>query len=257
MASAMSTKTCPCPSSLNVANFVSIKLTQTNSLLWKTQMLGLIESQDMIRFINGELSIPDRRVTDSTMKDASATKEIDNPSYLVWRRSDHLLCGWITGTLSEEVLRLVAGLDTSSEVWNTRLSHFALELQEREREFCLLQQLQLSRKCYLTIPEYVRAFKSICQICKKLNHTAVQCWHRFNQTYQSKRFLRLLAAMTLHDNQDADWFPDTGASAHMTSNPGMLHSPFQYSGSDKIMVGNGDTLNITHVGSTFIGVGSG
>lgn len=63
--------------------------------------------------------------------------------------------------------------------------------------------------------------------------------------------------MTLHDIQDADWFPDTGASPHMTSNPAMLHSPFQYSGSDKIMVGNGDTLNITHVGSTFIGVGSG
>ncbi|KAF3781172.1 hypothetical protein EJ110_NYTH34454 [Nymphaea thermarum] len=44
------------PSTLNVANFVSIKLSQTNFLLWKTQVLGLIESQDLQGFINGEIS---------------------------------------------------------------------------------------------------------------------------------------------------------------------------------------------------------
>lgn len=26
---------------------------------------------------------------------------------------------------------------------------------------------------------------AICQICNKPNHTALRCWHRFNQTYQS------------------------------------------------------------------------
>ncbi|KAF3784085.1 GDSL esterase/lipase [Nymphaea thermarum] len=48
------------PSTLNVANFVSIELSQTNFLLWKTQVLGLIESQDLQGFINGEIAVPDQ-----------------------------------------------------------------------------------------------------------------------------------------------------------------------------------------------------
>lgn len=39
-------------------NFVSIKLTQSNFMLWKTQMMGLIESQDMVRFIDGSIHAP-------------------------------------------------------------------------------------------------------------------------------------------------------------------------------------------------------
>ncbi|KAF3779859.1 hypothetical protein EJ110_NYTH40510 [Nymphaea thermarum] len=48
----------PYPSNVNVANFVSIKLSHKNYLLWKTKMLGLIESQDMMGFIEGQISIP-------------------------------------------------------------------------------------------------------------------------------------------------------------------------------------------------------
>ena len=40
----------------------------------------------------------------------------------------------------------------------------------------------------------------------------------------------------------------TGASTHRTLDPSMLHSAFPYLGSDDIMVGNGETLEITHVG---------
>ena len=54
---------------------------------------------------------------------------------------------------------MVVGLDTSSDVWNTRLSQFAQESQDRE--FCLLQQLQLLCEGNLAIHEYVRAFKAI------------------------------------------------------------------------------------------------
>ncbi|OMO49753.1 hypothetical protein COLO4_38403 [Corchorus olitorius] len=96
-----------------MGNFVSLKFTSKNFLLWKTQILGLIESQDMLGFVNGATPMPKSHVS----KDEDVNQEKENPDYVVWRRSDRLLCGWITGTLSEEALGLVVGLETSAEVW--------------------------------------------------------------------------------------------------------------------------------------------
>ena len=158
MASSQTSKY-PYPSNLNVGNFVTIRLTQTNFLLWKTQVMGLIESQEMYGFINGEYPMPDKYVL--LPDDDSAEKSMgENPEYTTWRRSNRLLRGWITGTLSEEVLNLVVGLETSSEVWATLVDSFAQESQERE--FYLLQKLQFHRKGSSTIFEYLHIFKNIC-----------------------------------------------------------------------------------------------
>ncbi|KAF3776070.1 hypothetical protein EJ110_NYTH47601 [Nymphaea thermarum] len=141
------------PSTLNVANFVSIKLSQTNFLLWKTQVLGLIESQDLQGFINGEIAVPDQYVINGNKREI-------NPDYLQWKKSDRLLRGWITGTLSEEVLGHVVGLETSEQVWRTLEEAYALDSQERE--CCLLQKLQTHKKKSMTMADYIRIFKNTC-----------------------------------------------------------------------------------------------
>ena len=69
-------------------------------------------------------------------------------------------------------------------------------------------------------------------------------------------FLKALAALSISDNQDNTWFPDTGASAHMTADPGKLQHFVQYNGPEKIMVGNGESIKITHVGPTALNVGN-
>ena len=118
------------PATLNVGNFVSIKLSQNNYLLWKTQIMGLIESQDMIGFIDGGLPIPKPHVKVSSDEVYDETFET-NSDFLAWKKYDRLLCGWITSTLSEEVLGFVVGLDTSAEVWTALSNSFAQESQER------------------------------------------------------------------------------------------------------------------------------
>ncbi|RWR75576.1 Zinc finger, CCCH-type [Cinnamomum micranthum f. kanehirae] len=387
MASAASSpQTFPYPSTLNVGNFVSLKLTKTNFLLWKTQIMGLIESQDMVGFINGEYPAPPKTLPAAAiLQTASAA----NATFAAWRRSDSLLRGWITGTLSEEVLGLVVGLETSADVWQTLEGSFAKESQERE--FYLVQQLQMHRKGTSSLDDYIRTFKgycddlsaigkpiadrqkvfsllrglgpayepfvtsmlkpptpsykeiipllqghetmrtmhisdgfvppnpnvaffgqkqnggkrfnqkgkhsghftstrrgfspagqpanqdlgvlgagpqarntdkqypndrpdkgTICQICNKPNHSAMRCWHRFNQTYQPGDAVQALAAFNLADHHDPSWFPDTGATAHMTPDVGKLHSLSPYQGSDKILVGNGTALDITHIGTASV-----
>lgn len=46
-----------------------------------------------------------------------------------------------------------------------------------------------------------------------------------------------------------EWFPDTSATAHVTSSPQHLHQSQPYVGSDTVMVGDGNFLPITHTGS--------
>ncbi|PKI51293.1 hypothetical protein CRG98_028322 [Punica granatum] len=48
----------PFPSNLNVANFVTIKYNKNNFLLWETQIVSLIESQDLVGFLTGETAAP-------------------------------------------------------------------------------------------------------------------------------------------------------------------------------------------------------
>lgn len=47
---------------------------------------------------------------------------------------------------------------------------------------------------------------------------------------------------------DPTLYMDTGASAHITNDPGNLTNLVPYAGSDKIMVGDGSCLNISHIG---------
>ncbi|KAK2969476.1 hypothetical protein RJ640_022190 [Escallonia rubra] len=92
----------------------------------------------------------------------------------------------------------------------------------------------------------------VCQICSKQSHSALSYYNRFNHSYTSDDLPRSFSAMTIAESFDAQWYPDSGASTHMTPNDGMLFDTSPYTGSSKILVGNGSLLRITKVGSSFL-----
>ena len=100
------------PSNLNVANFVLLKLTSTNFLLWETQVLWLIESQDLLGFITGTMSAPLAEISNDTNDGM-----MPNPDLAAWTRTDGQIKAWITETISEEALETVVGLTISLDVW--------------------------------------------------------------------------------------------------------------------------------------------
>jgi len=60
-----------------------------------------------------------------------------------------------------------------------------------------------------------------------------------------------LAASNPLDN--TTWYPDSGATHHMTSDLANLNlKTEEYGGSDHIRVGNGNTIPITHIGDAHI-----
>ena len=58
--------------------------------------------------------------------------------------------------------------------------------------------------------------------------------------------------MTTTDESGKEWYPDSGATVHVTSSTQSLQTAHPYEGQDAVMVGDGAYLPITHVGSSNI-----
>lgn len=94
--------------------------------------------------------------------------------------------------------------------------------------------------------------RPVCQICGRTGHSALKCWNRFDNAYQSDDIPKALAAFQMSDESGKEWLPDSGATAHITSTPSTLQNVALYHVSETVLVGNGNQLPITHVGSTVI-----
>ena len=94
--------------------------------------------------------------------------------------------------------------------------------------------------------------RPVCHICLKAEHTAPNCWHRFEQNYQPQSNAQAYTATTPATN-DSTWYPDTGANNHITSNLNHLNLNIEdYTGPDQVRVGNGQGLIIHHIGSSVL-----
>nr|XP_043631470.1 protein ACCELERATED CELL DEATH 6-like [Erigeron canadensis] len=100
----------PYPTHVNTANFLSIKLSgKTNYRSWQEQMTCLLDSHDMLGFIEGTIK------HNQGKNDSKRTHNYKE--YREWKRSDMLVKGWIFGSLNEDVMDTVVGLHTSHHVW--------------------------------------------------------------------------------------------------------------------------------------------
>jgi len=92
----------------------------------------------------------------------------------------------------------------------------------------------------------IRSERPICQICGKVGHLALDCYHRMDYAYQGKHPPTKLVAMATASNacftQDQPWLADNAATDHVTSNLNHLSFPKPYQGQDQITVGNGQTF---------------
>lgn len=145
---------------LNVANFVTLKLKQTNYPLWREQVLSLAESQELSDHLVRDFP-EDQKFDPSPNPVPENYQPQQSDAFKTWQKSDRLLRGWIYGTLSEESLGLVIGLETVRDVWSALKEAYAQDSQERE--FTLRQQLTYFRKDdNNSITEHLRLFKEIC-----------------------------------------------------------------------------------------------
>ena len=133
-------------------HMVTIKLSSSNYLLWKSQLLPFLESQELLGHVDGTLVPPPRF--------ASTDSQTPNIKHLAWKKTDQRLLSLLLSSLMEEAMAEVVGLSTSREVWLALENTFSY--RSKAREILLKDDLQLMRCGTRSVTEYARAFKALC-----------------------------------------------------------------------------------------------
>ncbi|KAM2308323.1 hypothetical protein EV2_031220 [Malus domestica] len=93
--------------------------------------------------------------------------------------------------------------------------------------------------------------KISCQICRQLDHEAVECPQRMNPNFGNKN-----SPAAYHASTPPTWLLDSGASSHMTYSSTNLQNPEPYTGPEQVYIGDGKGLPILNSGSSTLNTGS-
>jgi hypothetical protein len=89
-----------------------------------------------------------------------------------------------------------------------------------------------------------------CQVCRKLGHTALRCWKRFNKNYNGPD--KVVNAVSTSYNLDPVWYVDSAATDHITSDLDKLTMRENYGDNDQVHAANGSGMTIKHVGHSAV-----
>ncbi|KAF3782728.1 hypothetical protein EJ110_NYTH24450 [Nymphaea thermarum] len=129
-----------------IAALVSVKLTRDNYLLWSSQLESIMESQELVHFIDG--TFPPS--PDIIMKDG---KSEANPYFSIRKRSDRLALSWIKATVLKPVLRQIISSKSTHEAWKTLKKSFGsqppLRIMLLKKEQHFIQKGNMDMRTYL------------------------------------------------------------------------------------------------------------
>ncbi|KAK6143275.1 hypothetical protein DH2020_023623 [Rehmannia glutinosa] len=142
---------------------VSVKLDETNFLIWKQQISTTIKWYGLEDFISGTTPAPAKFITPE-----GSQKKVLNPDFLSWQRQDQILALWILSSLSESILVTMVGLSSSVEIWSALETNFASQSQAKLMQYKL--KLQTLKKGDLSMREYLNKVKNCCDVLASTGH---------------------------------------------------------------------------------------
>jgi histone deacetylase 1/2 len=89
--------------------------------------------------------------------------------------------------------------------------------------------------------------KVTCQICGKPGHNARDCWNRYREDDQEEH-----SANAASYGVDTNWYMDSGATDHITSELEKVTIRDKYRGQEQIHTANGAGMKINHIGHSVI-----
>ncbi|GFP84907.1 retrovirus-related pol polyprotein from transposon tnt 1-94 [Phtheirospermum japonicum] len=130
---------------------ISIKLNDSNYLLWKIQVYTAVRGYGLEGYLTGEIRPPPQFTEGSV-----------NPEFLLWVYQDQLLASWLLSSLSESLLTMMVGLASSREIWQALDANFSSQIAARKMQYKM--QLSSIKKGTMRIREYVNKVKSCCDM---------------------------------------------------------------------------------------------
>jgi gag-polypeptide of LTR copia-type len=94
-----------------------------------------------------------------------------------------------------------------------------------------------------------------CQICQRMGHPTKKCYKRYDKDPdwrprpQMNFYNSYVSSNSSQEPDASNWILDSGANNHVTNDLNSLNSFFLYKGADKLQIGNGLGLEISHIGS--------
>ncbi|KAL5834483.1 hypothetical protein ACOSQ4_013980 [Xanthoceras sorbifolium] len=128
---------------------LTVKLDNSNFLLWRQQVLAAIKGSRLSHYIDPAFKPPNQINTDGSV----------NEAYLDWEQQDQNLLCWILSSISQDILPEFVSYLTASEAWKSVEELFAS--QSRANVMQLKLQLQTLKKNGLTMAEYLLKKKTV------------------------------------------------------------------------------------------------
>ncbi|CAH9140861.1 unnamed protein product [Cuscuta epithymum] len=132
-------------------HMLTLKLSSTNYLLWKTQVQTLLQSQGLFGFLDGTKVKP----SVSSSFDAEAIKAEQD-----WITQDQRLHSLLLSSLTEESMAHTLGSTSAASVWSALEKVYSL--QSKSREIQLKDDLQNLRRGSSSVEDYSNLFVGLC-----------------------------------------------------------------------------------------------
>ncbi|KAK9060122.1 hypothetical protein SSX86_020826 [Deinandra increscens subsp. villosa] len=226
--------------SLNTALHMAanIKLSSTNFLVWRQQMVTILSFQKLLGHVDGSSPMPPTVI-------ASGDKDVANPAYDAWVQEEDKAVLLLQNSLSEETMAVILGITSAHQIWNTLAAAFSNASTERVHN--LKEQLWQMTRGSQPVSEYVKRFKSVCDMLaavgKPVDDSEKTYWFlrglgpsflSFSSVVQASQPLPSFTDLTaraqsheilLQNYQGASSTPQVAFSAQTSRNQGAVSNP--------------------------------
>ncbi|KAL5563628.1 hypothetical protein UlMin_033375 [Ulmus minor] len=226
--------------------YYSVKLNHENYLLWKSMVLPVIRGNRLEGFIKGTKECPPEFI----IKEDFGFEEVHlNPDYENWIAQDQTLLGWLYNSINVEVASEVMGNESSEDLWKALETLFGV--QTRSNIVFFKKEFRRMRKGGLKMSEYLKTMKKLAdnlalagqpigiddlvsQVLAGLdsleyNSVVYQINEKEHVTWMELQSILLTAYVASPETlNDPAWFVDSGASSHITNDPGILTQKNDY-----------------------------
>ncbi|KAK0605463.1 hypothetical protein LWI29_027163 [Acer saccharum] len=137
----------------------AIKLDRNNYTLWKTMVTTVIKGHRLDGYLFGTRPCPPEFIpTEITAQGATGFGLRLNPNYEQWVVNDHLLMGWLYGSMTESVATQVMGCSTSANLWTALENLYGAHSKSKMN--AVRTSIQTTRKGTISMEEYLKQMKS-------------------------------------------------------------------------------------------------
>ncbi|KAM2291826.1 hypothetical protein ACFXTI_026645 [Malus domestica] len=135
----------------NVNTSVTVKLDDTNYLVWHYQLQLLLESHGILGFVDGSRRCPTRFEKDSELEG------VETDDFQIWKMHDRALMQLIIATLSPTAMSCIIGCVTSYDMWTNLKDIFSTVT--KASIFQMKTELQNIKKGADSVSQYLQRIK--------------------------------------------------------------------------------------------------